>query len=66
MKTWRDIPELTDCSILSSLIEKEKTPLKIARHLGCSRESVKNAMKHHGLKTKKFHVEEEMKKRLRL
>ncbi len=66
MKTWKDIPELADRNILASLIEKEKTPLKIARYLGCSRESVKNAMKHHGLKTKKFHVEEDMKKRLRL
>ncbi|MBR5815435.1 MAG: hypothetical protein IKY77_04490 [Methanocorpusculaceae archaeon] len=66
MKTWRNIAELADKERLSSLINEERTPLRIARRIGCSRESVKNAMKHHGLHTKKFQIEDEMKKRLRL
>ena len=66
MKTWKTIPELADKNTLASLINEERTPLRIARRLGCSRESVKNAMKHHGLRTKKFQIEEDMKKRLRL
>lgn len=66
MKTWKDIAELADKTRLASLIECEHTPLRIAQRLGCSRESVKHAMKHHGLKTKKFSVDEEMRRRLRL
>ena len=64
MKTWKDVPELSDRNSLEALIEVENTPMNIARHLGCSRESVKHAMKHHGLKTKKFHIEEDMRRRL--
>ena len=64
MKTWKDVPELFDRKSLAALIEVENTPMKIAKRLGCSRESVKHAMKHHGLKTKKFHIEEDMKRRL--
>ena len=66
MKTWKNIPELADKERLASHINEEKTPLRIARRLGCSRESVKNAMKHHGLSTKKYHIGDDMKKRLRL
>ena len=66
MKTWKDIPELKDKNALEALIETEKTPLQIAKHLECSRESVKHAMRHHGLHTKKFQIKEDMKKRLRL
>ena len=66
MRTWKDIPELADKDTLASLIEEEKTPLRIARRLGCSRESVKNAMKHHRLSTKKYRIGDDMKKRLRL
>ena len=66
MKTWKDVAELADKSRLAALIDEEKTPLSIARRLGCSRESVKNAMKHHGLSTKKYHIGDDMKKRLRL
>ena len=64
MRTWRDVPELFDRKSLAALIEVENTPMNIAKRLGCSRESVKHAMKHHGLKTKKFHIEEDMKRRL--
>ena len=66
MKTWKDIKELADKTALQNLIDKEKTPLQIAKRLGCSRESVKHAMRHHGLHTKKFQIKEDMKKRLRL
>ena len=66
MNTWKDIPELKDKNALEALLETEKTPLQIAKHLGCSRESVKHAMRHHGLHTKKFQIKEDMKKRLRL
>lgn len=66
MKTWRDIEGLSERKALSQLIEEEGTPLRIARRLGCSRESVKNAMRHHGLKSKCFVVGEEVKKKLRL
>lgn len=66
MRTWKDIPELNDRDKLSALIEHLHTPLCIARHLGCSRESVKHAMKHHGLHTIKYHIGDDMKKRLRL
>ena len=64
MRTWKDIKELAEKAALEALIEEMMTPIRIARHLGCSRESVKHAMKHHGLKTKKFHIEEDMKRRL--
>ena len=66
MKTWKDIKELADKTALQNLIDKEKTPLQISKRLGCSRESVKHAMRHHGLHTKKFQIKEDMKKRLRL
>ena len=66
MKRWTEYPELNDKDNLSALIEHLHTPLCIARHLGCSRESVKHAMKHHGLHTKKYHIGDEMKTRLRL
>ena len=66
MKTWRDIEHLGERTALQTLLEEEKTPLRIARRLGCSRESVKNAMKHHGLSTKKYRIGDDMKKKLRL
>ena len=64
MRTWKDIEELADRKSLEALIDVENTPMNIAKRLGCSRESVKHAMKYHGLKTKKFHIEEDMKRRL--
>lgn len=66
MKTWKDYPELRNRDALEHLLETEKTPMRIARHLNCSRESVKHAMKHHDLRMKKFHVKEEMRRRLSL
>lgn len=66
MKTWRDIEMLAERTALQTLLEEEKTPLRIARRLGCSRESVKNAMKHHGLSTKKYQIGDDMKRKLRL
>ena len=66
MKTWRDIEELVHKPTLQKILTEERTPLAVARRLGCSRESVKNAMKHHGLKTAKYRVAEEMKQKLRL
>ena len=64
MKTWKDIEELAEKAALEALIEEMMTPTRIARHLNCSRESVKTAMRHHGLKTKTFVVSEEMRQRL--
>ena len=64
MKTWKDIPELKARECLEALLETEKTPKKVAARLNCSRESVKTAMRHHGLKTKTFTVSEEMRERL--
>lgn len=66
MKTWREIEHLRDRTALQILIEEEKTPIRIARRLGCSRESVKNAMKHHGLSTKKYKIGDDMRRKLRL
>ena len=66
MKTWRDIEGLSTRDALLQLIEEEGTPLRISRRLGCSRESVKNAMRHHGLKSKCYVVGEEVKRKLRL
>lgn len=66
MKTWRDIEELADRKRLAALIEEEKTPLRIARKLGCSRESVKTAMRNHGLQSKKYQIKDSLKERLRL
>ena len=64
MRTWKDIEELAEKAALEALIEEMMTPIRIAKRLGCSRESVKHAMKYHGLNTKKFHIEEDMKRRL--
>ena len=64
MKTWKDIEELAEKAALEALIEELMTPARIARHLNCSRDSVKTAMRHHGLKTKTFVISEEMRERL--
>ncbi len=66
MKTWRDIEELSDRAALAQIIEEEGTPARIARRLGCSKSSVKNAMVFHGLKSKNWKAGEEIKKRLDL
>ena len=55
MKRWTEYPELNDKDNLSALIEHLHTPLCIARHLGCSRESVKHAMKHQIMINLKYH-----------
>ena len=64
MRTWKDIEELAEKAALEALIEEMMTPIRIAKRLGCSRESVKTAMRRHGLKTKTFVVSEEMRERL--
>ena len=64
MKTWKDVKELAEKAALEALIEEMMTPTRIARHLNCSRDSVKTAMRHHGLKTKTFVISEEMRERL--
>ena len=66
MKTWKDIPELADKTTLQKLIEEEGNSRRIADRLGCSQESVKNAMRHHSLRSKCFVVRGEMKKKLKL
>ncbi len=66
MKTWKDIPELRARASLEALLDTERTPKRIAARLNCSRESVKTAMRRHGLQTKTFSVSEEMRERLRL
>lgn len=66
MKTWKDIPELADETTLQKLIEEEGNSRRIADRLGCSQESVKNAMRHHSLRSKCFVVRGEMKKKLKL
>lgn len=66
MKTWRDIEELAERRKLQTLIDEEGTPLRISRRLGCSLDSVRNAMHHHGLKAKYYLIGAETKQRLRL
>lgn len=66
MRTWKDIPELADETTLQKLIEEEGNSRRIADRLGCSQESVKNAMRHHSLRSKCFVVRGEMKKKLKL
>ena len=66
MKTWRDIEELADRTRLAVLIDEQGTPLRISRFLGCSLDSVRNAMRHHGLKAKYYRAGAEIKRKLRL
>ena len=66
MRTWKDIPELADETTLQKLIEEEGNSRRIADRLGCSQDSVKNAMRHHSLRSKCFVVRGEMKKKLKL
>ena len=47
---WYMIPELLNRNVLERLIEEELSPVRIARRIGCSPDSVRNAMRHHGLK----------------
>ncbi len=62
MKTWRDIEELADRDTLKFLIEQEGTAPRIARRLGCSENSVRNAMKFHGLEPRYWRQKEAGKK----
>ena len=66
MKTWKEIKELADKTALQNLIDEEGNSRRIAERIGCSQESVKNAMKHHSLRSKCFVVRGEMKKKLKL
>lgn len=48
---WNEIPELADAALLRRLVLRYGTTENIAVHLGCSRWSVKTALRHHGLHT---------------
>ena len=66
MKTWKDISELANRETLQKLIEEEGNSRRIAERLACSQESVKNALRHHGLRSRCFIVRGEMKEKLKL
>ena len=66
MKTWKDIEELAEKEQFLRILEEEGNSRRIADRLGCSQESVKNAMRHHSLRSKCFVVRGEMKKKLKL
>lgn len=66
MKYWMDYDVLCVRETLEQLLDDEKTPIGVARRVGCSRQSVKSAMKYHGLSIQRVKMSEDIRKKLGL
>ena len=56
MKSWKDIPELSDAETFRSLLAEEGSFNRVARRLGCGRISVRSAAEYHGVQSPYFVV----------
>lgn len=66
MKVWRKMEGLRSRDELLRLVEEEGTMVRVARRVGCSRQTVAKAMQAYGVKRREYVVSDEMRERLRL
>jgi TyrR family helix-turn-helix protein len=59
-------PELADRAVLAEYVEEGLSIRKIAKRIGCSKTTVAQALRQHGLSRRRVRVPDEMKKKLRM
>ncbi|HJK78646.1 MAG TPA: helix-turn-helix domain-containing protein [Methanocorpusculum sp.] len=59
-------PELPDRDVLAAYVDEGLSIRKIASRIGCSKTTVAQALRHHGLSRRRIRVPDEMKKKLRM
>lgn len=59
-------PELPDRDVLAAYVDEGLSIRKIATRIGCSKTTVAQALRQHGLSRRRIRVPDEMKKKLRM
>ena len=56
MRTWRDVPELSDADTFRRILKEEGSFDRVAKRVGCGRISVRSAAEAHGVRSPYFVV----------
>ena len=63
MRTWRDIPELSDARVFRRVLAEEGSFDRVAKRLSCNRMSVRRAALVHGVESPYFVVPKYLRRR---